>query len=73
MSAITVDEFVGRPVEAVWAAITDPGQLAAWFMPNDFRPELGHRFSLDTGRQWGLIECEVTELDPTSRAWQPVR
>ncbi|GEM_PF-1460268 len=36
-----------HPVRAVWRALTDPAELAAWLMPNDFAPTVGHRFRLD--------------------------
>lgn len=64
--AIEVDEFLPHPPERVWQALTDPEQLAAWFMPNDFRAEVGHRFTLDTGH-WGTTHCEVLHLDPPRR------
>lgn len=60
---VEVDEFIPHPIDAVWDALTDPRRLEAWFMPNDFEAEVGHRFTLDTGR-WGVTSCEVTELDP---------
>lgn len=59
--SIEADEFVPHPPARVWAALTDHEQLAAWFMPNDFEAEIGHRFTLDTG-QWGPTSCEVLEL-----------
>ena len=31
--------------ERVWRALTDPKALAAWLMPNDFAPVVGHRFT----------------------------
>ena len=32
-----------HPVHAVWQALTDPAELAAWLMPSDFGPEPGRR------------------------------
>jgi uncharacterized protein YndB with AHSA1/START domain len=64
--AIEVDEFLPHPPERVWAALTDPEELVAWFMPNDFRAEVGHRFTLDTGH-WGTTHCEVLVLDAPRR------
>ena len=37
-----------HPIERVWAALTSSEALAAWLMPNDFVPEVGHRFTLRT-------------------------
>lgn len=63
VATIEVDQFLPHSVEVVWEAITDREQLAEWFMANDFSPEVGHRFFLDTG-PWGITECEVLEVAP---------
>lgn len=62
-TTIDVDEFLPHPVEKVWEALTNADRLADWLMPNDFVPEPGHRFTLDTG-PWGTTECEVLEIQP---------
>jgi uncharacterized protein YndB with AHSA1/START domain len=36
-----------HPIETVWEVVTDPDAIAAWLMPNDFAPVVGHRFRLD--------------------------
>jgi uncharacterized protein YndB with AHSA1/START domain len=33
------------PADRVWAALTSSEALSAWFMPNDFKPAVGHRFT----------------------------
>jgi uncharacterized protein YndB with AHSA1/START domain len=53
-----------HPVPAVWQAITDPAALAAWLMPNDFAPTVGHRFRLDARPAYGFIDGEVLEIEP---------
>jgi uncharacterized protein YndB with AHSA1/START domain len=58
------------PPERVWRAITDSRVLAEWLMENDFQPRLGHRFQFKTKPRPGfdgIIDCEVTELDPPRR------
>lgn len=60
---IEVDEFLAHPPGTVWSALVDSEALAEWFMPNDFVPEVGHRFTLDTGN-WGKTACVVLEIDP---------
>lgn len=62
-ATIEVDEFLAHPPDVVWQALIDRDRLAAWLMPNDFRPEIGHRFTFDTGR-WGITHCEVLEMQP---------
>ena len=37
MTGIHIDEFLPHPPEKVWHALTDPGLMARWLMPNDFR------------------------------------
>ncbi len=53
-----------QPVPVVWEALTDPLALAAWLMPNDFAPVVGHQFRLDSRPGMGIIEAEVLALEP---------
>lgn len=62
-NAITSDEYFDHPPARVWRALTDPAMMRRWFMDCDFKPELGHRFTLDMG-QWGTTHCEVLALEP---------
>jgi uncharacterized protein YndB with AHSA1/START domain len=53
--------------QIVWRALTDSELLAAWLMPNDFRAEVGHRFtfrSQPTPGWDGVVYCEVHEIVP---------
>jgi len=62
--------FYDKPVERVWAALTNARALAAWLMPNDFAPKLGHRFKFRTKPAPGfdgIVDCEVLEIDPLKR------
>ena len=59
-----------HPVERVWAALTASEALAAWLMPNDFQPVIGHRFTFRTKPAPGfdgIVRCQVLELDPPRR------
>jgi uncharacterized protein YndB with AHSA1/START domain len=59
-----------HPPELVWRALTDPGLLAEWLMPNDFAPEIGRRFHMRTDPAPGfdgVVEAEVLELDAPRR------
>lgn len=54
------------PISKVWAAVATSDGLAAWFMPNDFEPEVGHKFHLNAA-EFGMSPCEVTEIEPPNR------
>ena len=68
--AILVEYDLPHAPAKVWRALTDPALLAAWLMPNDFLPKVGHRFTFKAPpiRDWdGTVECEVLELEPQTR------
>ncbi len=55
-----------EPPEWVWRALIDPQELAAWLMPNDFLPVVGHRFTMAWRRTPELC-LVVSGLVPTFR------
>jgi len=64
---IVVDQYLPHPPAAVWQALVDPVKLAAWFMPNDFAPLVGHRFTFHRNakpdvRFSDTVACRVLEL-----------
>jgi uncharacterized protein YndB with AHSA1/START domain len=64
---IEVDQYLPYPPSRVWRALTDPERLARWLMPNDFAPEVGHRFTFRTQPRPGfdgIVHCEVLTLEP---------
>jgi uncharacterized protein YndB with AHSA1/START domain len=76
MSEIALETVYAHPPERVWRALTDPQELGAWLMPNDFAQTVGHKFQFNIGPQlgWrGIVDCEVLEVDPPRRlaySWQ---
>ncbi|UJR84422.1 SRPBCC family protein [Sandaracinus amylolyticus] len=67
---IHIERTYPHPPEIVWRALTDPALIAEWLMPNDFRAELGHRFTMRTDPAPGfdgIVKCEVLELDAPRR------
>ena len=53
--------------ELVWQSLTDPELIAAWLMPNDFRAEVGHAFTMRTDPAPGfdgIVHCRVLALEP---------
>lgn len=72
---IRVEVVYAHPIERVWQALTTSEGLAAWLMPNDFKPVVGHDFELRTDKAPGfdgIVRCRVLELEPPTRmvwAW----
>jgi uncharacterized protein YndB with AHSA1/START domain len=65
---LRVEEFLPCPTERAWHALTNPDLMARWLMPNDFKLEAGHRFTIDSDpiRHCGLGgtgHCEVLAFD----------
>jgi uncharacterized protein YndB with AHSA1/START domain len=54
------------PIQKVWEAVSTSEGLAAWFMPNDLQPMVGHEFHLNAG-PFGISPCKVIEVDPPYR------
>lgn len=70
MSSIYRTAEFDVPAATLWRALTDSELLATWLMPNDFRAEVGHRFTLTTDPAPmfdGTVHLEVLELDPPHR------
>ncbi|MFD0673299.1 SRPBCC domain-containing protein [Cohnella sp. GCM10027633] len=54
------------PIGKVWDAVSTAEGIAAWFMPSDFQPVVGHEFHLEAG-PWGKSPCKVTVIDPPNK------
>jgi uncharacterized protein YndB with AHSA1/START domain len=69
---IRADQFLAHPPGRVWHALTDSELMARWLMPNDFKLEIGHRFTFRTtpipavGFD-GIVHCEVVDFEPERR------
>jgi uncharacterized protein YndB with AHSA1/START domain len=68
MLAINVDQLLPYSPARVWQALTSPELLARWFMPNDFRLEVGHTFTfqsvpIPSVKFGGTIYCEVLDFE----------
>lgn len=57
---------LNAPIQKVWDAVATSEGIAAWFMPNDFKPQEGYEFHLEAG-PFGKSPCKVTEIDPPNR------
>ena len=65
LPAIRQTVLLDAPIDRVWKAVSTSEGIAAWFMPNDFQPEVGSTFTLQT--PFGPSPCKVLELDPPHR------
>ena len=59
---VVLERDLPHPPAKVWRALTTPEQIEAWLMKTDFRPEIGHRFTLSA--DWGVVSCEVMTVEP---------
>jgi uncharacterized protein YndB with AHSA1/START domain len=58
---------LAAPPVRVWRALTDSAEIAEWMYPNDFKPEAGHRFTLQVPSRPGfdgVVRGEVLECVP---------
>jgi uncharacterized protein YndB with AHSA1/START domain len=49
IAVIAFERRLNHAIDTVWAAITDPGQLAAWLGPGELEPREGGRILIRTG------------------------
>lgn len=61
--AVVVEREIAHPPEKLWRALTQPHLIAEWLMQNDFKPAVGHRFTL-RGDWGGVLDCEVLAIEP---------
>jgi uncharacterized protein YndB with AHSA1/START domain len=65
--------LIPQPRAQVWQSLTDSALLAEWMFPNDFAPEVGHRFTFrvppnpKVGFEGMVVRCEVLECEPPDR------
>lgn len=71
MAKVEMDVFYPYSVETVWAALTDPEELGAWYMrPEGFKPVVGTRFRLIAKPNpffSGVAYCEILSVDAPAR------
>jgi uncharacterized protein YndB with AHSA1/START domain len=73
--SVVVERELPHAPEKIWRALTQPHLIEEWLMKNDFKPEVGHHFTLRMEAQpnWnGVIDCQVLHVEPNktlSYAW----
>lgn len=59
--------IMDAPIQKVWNAVATSDGLKSWLMPNNFKPEMGYKFTFQAkpiGNWDGVVYCEVKELVP---------
>ncbi len=66
MKQIRQEVLITAPAAKIWEHLANSGRLARWFMPNDFAPVVGHRFTLAC-EHGESVACVVKEVQPPTR------
>ena len=61
--SVVIEREIPHPPEKIWRALTEPHLIEEWLMKNDFKPVVGHGFSL-RGEWGGVLDCEVLVVEP---------
>lgn len=70
MTSIRRTATFGVPAATMWRALTEQELLSTWLMPNDFKAEVGHRFTMTTEPAPmfdGTVSLEVLEIEAPHR------
>jgi len=62
---IVIDTMLPHAPEVVWRALTTAELIGKWLMPNNFKAELGHKFTFHAkpmGDWDGTVQCEVIAI-----------
>ena len=62
---ITQTVVLNAPIQKVWDTVSTSEGIASWFMPNDFKLEVGHEFHIQS--PFGPSPCKVTEVNPPNK------
>ena len=60
--SVVVEREIAAPVAKLWRALTQPHLIEEWLMKNDFKPVVGHGFTLRG--DWGSVDCQVIAAEP---------
>jgi uncharacterized protein YndB with AHSA1/START domain len=53
---------LNAPIQKVWEKVSTAEGISTWFMENDFKPEVGYEFTIQS--PFGPSPCKVLEVDP---------
>lgn len=67
---LVIEKDMKHAPEKIWRALTQAPLIGQWLMENDFRPEIGYKFTLRAkpAPNWnGVIDCEVLAVEANQR------
>ncbi|WP_421380630.1 SRPBCC family protein [Bacillus salacetis] len=53
------------PIDKVWETVSTSEGISSWFMPNDFVPEVGREFHIQS--PFGPSPCKVLEVEKPNK------
>jgi len=68
--SLVIEKDMPHAPEKIWRALTQAPLIGQWLMENDFRPVMGHKFTLRAKPvpNWnGIVDCEVLAIEPNQR------
>jgi len=63
--SVGVERELPHPAEKIGRAITQPKGIEDWQMKNEFKPRVGHAFTLEA--DLGTVECSVRAAEANRR------
>ncbi|WP_077210783.1 SRPBCC family protein [Bacillus dakarensis] len=57
--------MIQAPIQKVWEKVSSSEGIEKWFMPNDFKPIVGHEFHLQS--PFGPSPCKVLEVEEPTK------
>ncbi|MDI7742737.1 SRPBCC domain-containing protein [Lysinibacillus fusiformis] len=61
MQTVSID----APIKKVWNYVSTAEGISEWFMPNDFKLEVGHEFTIQS--PFGPSPCKVVEVEEPTK------
>ncbi|HSH41734.1 MAG TPA: SRPBCC domain-containing protein [Arenicellales bacterium] len=62
VDCVVVEREMPHPPDKVWRVLTEPHLIGEWLTENDFKPVVGHLFTLEF--DWGVVDCRVLAVEP---------
>ena len=60
--SVVIEREMPFAPDKIWRALTQDYLIEEWLMKNDFKPVVGHGFTLRG--DWGSVDCQVIAAEP---------